>query len=180
LISSYPIGYIDAMNPVRTLRERAEITQAELARAGGTSQPAIAAYEAGRKSPTVGTVQRLARAVGLHAAVEYYPPLTREDRRSLHLHRAIANHLAADPVRVLALARRCLSGMVARAGTASQLLREWEVALDRPLPALLAVLSDPDPWARELRHVTPFAGVLSAAERANVYRTFARHAGHAE
>jgi hypothetical protein len=38
---------------------------------------------------------------------------------------------------------------------------------------LLPLLTDPDPWARELRHVTPFAGVLSAAERAEVYRAFA-------
>jgi transcriptional regulator with XRE-family HTH domain len=168
------------MNPVRTLRERADLTQAELAQAGGTSQPTIAAYEAGRKSPTVGTVQRLAKAVGLHATVEYYPPLTREERRSLHLHRAIANRLVANPEGVLAQARRCLKRMVARAGTAGQLLREWELVLDRPLPALLAVLRDPDPWARELRHVTPFAGVLSAAERAEVYRAFARDEGDAE
>lgn len=167
------------MNPVRALRERAEVTQAALARAGGTSQPAIAAYEAGRKSPTVSTVQRLASAVGLHAALEYYPALTREERRSLQLHRAIANRLVADPDRVLAQARRCLTLMVARAGASSQLLREWEVVLDRPLSALLALLTDPDPWARELRHVTPFAGVLSAPERADVYRAFARDAGRA-
>ncbi len=165
------------MNPIRELREKAKITQAALARAGGTSQPTVAAYEAGRKSPTVGTVQRLARAVGLHAAMEYYPPLTREERRSLHLHRAIANRLTLDPEPVLAQARRCLTGMVVRAGASSQLLREWEVVLDRPLPALLATMIAQDPWARELRHVTPFAGILSAAERADVYRAFAQDAG---
>jgi hypothetical protein len=52
------------------------------------------------------------------------------------------------------------------------LLREWDLILDRPLPALLAVLSDEGEWSRELRHVTPFAGVLGAAERAAVYRAF--------
>jgi hypothetical protein len=36
------------------------------------------------------------------------------------------------------------------------------------------MLADPTPHARELRHVTPFAGVLTARERAEVYRTFAR------
>lgn len=167
------------MNPVRALRAQAEVTQAVLAEAGGTSQSAIAAYEAGRKSPTVGTVQRLAKAVGLDAAMEYYPPLTREERRSLELHRAIASHLAATPERVLAQAQRCLTAMRARAGTNSQLLREWEVLLDRPVPALLALLTDHDPWARELRHVTPFAGVLTAAERAEVYRAFAHDEGRA-
>lgn len=39
--------------------------------------------------------------------------------------------------------------------------------------ALLAILTDPSPWARELRHMTPFAGILSARERADVLRQFA-------
>ena len=51
--------------------------------------------------------------------------------------------------------------------------------LDRPLPALLQVLLDPSPWARELRHTTPFAGVLSARERAEVLRAFTRSEGAA-
>jgi len=46
------------------------------------------------------------------------------------------------------------------------------VILQRPVTAMLEVLTDPAPWARELRHVTPFAGVLTAAERAAVYRRF--------
>lgn len=161
------------MDPVRTLRERAQLTQQSLARAGGTSQPTIAAYEAGRKSPRVDTLQRLARAVGLCATIEYTTPLTREDRRSLALHRAIARHLTDDPPAVIAQARRNLARMRERGAQATQLLREWEVILDRPVPALLAVLTDPGEWTRELRHVTPFAGVLSAAERAAVYRAFA-------
>ncbi len=55
----------------------------------------------------------------------------------------------------------------------SPFLREWEVLLRRPAEALLPVLTEPSPWSRELRHVTPFAGVLSASERATVFRTFA-------
>ena len=161
------------MNVIRTLRDIAKLTQDALAEAGGTSQPAIAAYEAGRKSPTMGTVQRLARAVGLDAAVAYHPRLTREDRRSLHLHHAIALRLRQQPDEVLAQARRTLQQMLSRHGADSVALREWRVLLDRPVEALVPLLTDPDPWARELRHVTPFAGVLSAAERADVYRAFA-------
>ena len=157
------------MNCIRTLRDKAALTQAALARAGGTSQPTIAAYEADRKSPTLGTVQRLAKAVGLEAVVAYYPPLTREERRSLELHRAIAARLRADPELVLAQARRNLGRMIGNADDPPQPLREWGVLLDRPLEVLLPLLTAPDPWARELRHVTPFAGVLSAAERAAVY-----------
>lgn len=162
------------MNPVLTLREMAGLTQDGLARAAGTSQPTIAAYEAGRKSPTMRTVQRFASVLGLQVAVQFYPPLTREERRSLFLHRAVARHLTEDPERILRQAGRALKQMHARVPGAAQLLREWDVLLDRPLEALLPVLSDPSPWARELRHVTPFAGILSAGERAEVYRTFAR------
>lgn len=119
------------------------------------------------------TVRRLARSVGFEVSLEFYPPLTREDRRSLFLHKAIARHLMEDPQGVVARARSTLALMRRKHPGASQLLREWDVLLDRPLPELLPVLEDPGPRARELRHVTPFAGVLSAAERAEVYRAFA-------
>lgn len=168
-----PWDILRHMNWIQTLRDRAALTQAGLARAGGTSQPTVAAYEAGRKSPTEHTVRRLARALGLEAVVSYHPPLTREERRSLALHRAIARRLRDDPAGVLAVARRNLVQMAARADGASQPLREWSVLLDRPVEALVPLLTDPEPWARELRHVTPFAGVLTAAERAEVYRAFA-------
>jgi hypothetical protein len=118
-------------------------------------------------------VQRLAKAAGLEAEVVYHRPLTREDRRSIQLHRAITARLTENPKRVLALARRNLARMRAHPGHATQLLREWDVLLDRPLPALLPLLTDPGEWARELRHVTPFSDVLSTAERSAVYRAFA-------
>ena len=161
------------MTPVRILREQVALTQAALARVAGTSQPTIAAYEAGAKRPTLSTLERLAAAVGLETVVEFMPPLTREDHRSLVLHRAIAVQLAREPERVLAQARRTLARMTAAAPTPAPLLREWGVLLDRPLAALLPVLTDARPWARELRHVTPFAGVLSAGERAEAYRAAA-------
>lgn len=56
---------------------------------------------------------------------------------------------------------------------AQDTLDEWGRVLNRPLATLLQVLEDPSPRARELRQVTPFAGVLSARERATVYRRFA-------
>jgi transcriptional regulator with XRE-family HTH domain len=161
------------MSEVRKLRERAGVTQAALARAAGTSQPTIAAYEVGQKSPTLETLRRLARSVGTEMVVEYYPAPTREERRSLALHRALADRLAAEPRVVLRRARATLARMRESQPGASPLLREWEVLLDRPLEALLPVLTDPSPWGRELRQVTPFAGVLTAAERARVYRAFA-------
>lgn len=77
-------------NPIHTLRRRAGLTQASLAEAGGTSQPTIAAYEAGDRVPNLRTADRLAKAAGLEMTIEFGPPLTREERRSLAFHEAIA------------------------------------------------------------------------------------------
>ena len=68
------IRLMDAAAIIRDARARACMTQAALARAAGTSQPALAAYEAGAKSPSVRTLDKIVRAAGftldavLHAA----------------------------------------------------------------------------------------------------------------
>ena len=162
------------MNPIRDLRECCGLTQQQLADAAGTSQSTVAAYEGGRKSPTWRTMERLAQSTGCHLEVCYLPPLTREDRRSLALHAAIVARLRDDPPAVLANARASLARMRALHPGARLLLNEWRLLLRRPLAALLPVMLDPAPWSRELRQVTPFTGILSARERAEVYRAFAR------
>ena len=161
------------MNEIRALRRTVGVTQAALANAAGTSQPTIAAYETGRKSPTLGTVRRLAESVGLAMSVQFHPPLTREDRRSIWLHRSIALRLEERPSWVLKRAQKTLKKMRQANPGARQLLDEWGVLLKRSIPELIPVLTDPGARARELRQVTPFAGVLSAKERATAYRAFA-------
>lgn len=173
----YLIGYISSMNAIRSLRETLGMTQTQLAALAGTSQSAIAAYENGAKSPTLRTLERIAATARCHVEVSYFPSLTREDRRSLALHGAIASQLRETPDAVLARARKSLARMRALHPGARPLLDEWRVLLRRPLDALIPVLSDPSPWACELRHVTPFTGVLSATERARVYREFAQSEG---
>jgi len=170
--------YLD-MTTIRDLRRSADLTQSELARAAGTSQPTVAAYESGTKSPTLRTVGRLAESVGLEVSLSYHPPMTREERRSLALHEAIAERLEADPDGVLERARATLARMKQVASSESQPIREWGILLDRPLAALVPVLTDPSEWARELRHVTPFAGILTATERAEIYRRFRDEDGDA-
>jgi hypothetical protein len=105
-------------------------------------------------------------------SVDFHPPLTREDRRSIWLHRAIADRLEERPDRVLGRARTTLKKMREANPGARQLLDEWGVLLKRSVPELVPMLTDPSPRARELRQVTPFAGVLSADERAFEYRAF--------
>ena len=160
------------MNFVKSLRRQAGVTQEALAQSAGTSQPTIAAYEAGKKSPTVDTLQRLAASVGLEPSMRFHPSMSREDRRSIALHRAIARRLVQDPDTVISKAKRNLATMRAGSAHDSPFLREWAVLLDRPVPDLVSLLEDPAPWARELRQVTPFAGVLSTAERTAMYRGF--------
>ncbi|MGH3260693.1 MAG: helix-turn-helix transcriptional regulator, partial [Trebonia sp.] len=46
------------------VRREAGLSQDELARRAGTSRPTLSAYENGRKSPTLETVQRLLREAG--------------------------------------------------------------------------------------------------------------------
>ena len=162
------------MNTVRELRRRAGLTQVELAHAAGTSQPAIAAYESGRKSPSLRTLSRMARAVGLEAVVVFPPAMTREDRRSLALHRAIADHLTAHPAKTLDQAQRNLTGMRTRNPHAADLFSEWDDILTRPVEAIVTAMLDPSQRARDLRKVTPFAGVLEPRERTRVYLEFAR------
>lgn len=159
-------------NPIRRLRDRACLTQAALADVGGTSQPTIAAYETGVKVPNLTTAERLAEAAGLELAIEFLPPLTREDRRSLALHRAIASRLREDPRATLALARRNLRRMIRLHPQASTTLHQWNALLTLPVDHLVDLLVDPRPFARELRHVTPFAGALGPGARARVYREF--------
>ena len=160
------------MNEIRLLRRRTGISQRRLAQLAGTSQPTIAAYETGKKTPSLRTLRRLARAVDLEARTLFVPPTTREDRRSLALHEAIAERLLKAPRAVVGRARRTLALTRKRNPGARALLEEWDVFLRLPPSDLVEVLRDPRPRARELRQVTPFAGILSAAERTGVYRAF--------
>ena len=176
-ILKYIQSNIYSVMGVKDLRERAGVTQAELARRAGTSQPTVAAYEAGRKSPTLRTLTRLAHSVGLEPAVSYVPRMTREDRRSLAFHELIAERLLEDPQSVLERARRTLRRMESAHPHAAPLLSEWDYLLQAPLPTLIGVMRDKSEHARALRHVTPFAGILTAPERAQVIRESNRDEG---
>jgi transcriptional regulator with XRE-family HTH domain len=61
---------MDADTTLRTVRHRARLTLRGLAAQAGTSHSTLAAYEAGRKVPTVETLDRIVRAAGYTLAVE--------------------------------------------------------------------------------------------------------------
>jgi hypothetical protein len=123
------------------------------------------------------------RAAGLRAATRWQPaaaaPLTPGllkhriiEARSLAMHCLIARKIAADPA-LLDAARRNLAAWQARYGDSPpRALEEWRAILERPWPDIAALITDPGESATRLRQSSPFAGVLTAAERKRVYEAF--------
>jgi hypothetical protein len=88
------------------------------------------------------------------------------DRRSLALHEAVAVKLEAHP-ELLDIARANLGRWLAVSTPPA--LTEWRDLLERaPLSDLLALLRAPGERATRLRQSSPFAGVLSPAERRSI------------
>lgn len=89
------------------------------------------------------------------------------NRRSYVFGLLVAAKLAADPDVVLAKARRNLRRLrkVHSDGSADALLDRWEELLSGPVEQIIAVLTSPAQSSIELRHASPFGGVLTNAER---------------
>jgi HTH-type transcriptional regulator/antitoxin HipB len=67
---------------VRGLREANGISQAELGRRIGSTQPAIARLEAGRVSPTLETLDRVAAALGVELVVGFEDAQSQQHARA--------------------------------------------------------------------------------------------------
>lgn len=61
---------MEAATLIRAVRRRQGLTQADLARRAGTSQPVISAYENGRRDPTVQMLRKLVEAGGERLRVD--------------------------------------------------------------------------------------------------------------
>lgn len=122
----------------------------------------------------VGSHRRVPRAV-----VERMlrPALTREQEKSLWLHRALLGPLMRDPREVLQVARENLArGLLQHRadGMAVQYLEQWRSILDDGVDAVITTLTSADARSIELRQNSPFAGVLSDEARRDVLRSFRR------
>lgn len=58
---------------LRTARDKADMTQTQLAEAAGVFKQAVSAYETGRKKPTLPTLQRLIAAAGYEMRIRLEP-----------------------------------------------------------------------------------------------------------
>jgi excisionase family DNA binding protein len=104
--------------------------------------------------------------------------LTRDQERSLWLHRAVLAELVADPEGVLARVRGNLHRLRAQhpdRGMTGRWLGLWQEVLDSGVDAVADVLTSQGPAALELRQNSPFAGVVSEEVRSRVLASFVRH-----
>ncbi len=168
----------DVPTLLRQARRHAGLSQRELARRAQTSSAAVSQYESGRKAPRIDTLERLLEVCGLRLELRAVPLTSNRDRaaaRSLALHRAGARRLDDDPDAVLVAARRNLTTMRAihADGSADRWLDAWAALLDGPVIEVARVLTEESESAHELRQNTPFAGILSASERWDIYREHA-------
>jgi hypothetical protein len=91
------------------------------------------------------------------------------DRRSLLLHRRVAEHLARDP-KIRDRARERVHEWRQTGEVAAEYANKWANLLDRSIPEIVSMLQAQDDEAKSLRQVSPFAGVLSARERWELLR----------
>ena len=88
---------------LKEVRRRHGLTQAELARRAGTSQPVISAYERGLRDPTYETLRRLVEAAGERLrldAVLVTPDLPPPSEPAEHARRLVDVLSLADAVPV--------------------------------------------------------------------------------
>ena len=153
---------------------------AELSRRGPGRPPTGKALTAAERMQRY-RVRR--RKAGLRATTRWEPalsaPLTTGllkhriiEARSLAMHCLIASKIAADPS-LLDVARTNLAAWRRRYGdTPPRALEEWREILDRTWQAIAALITDPGEAAGRLRQSSPFAGLLTQAERQRVYEAF--------
>jgi hypothetical protein len=95
----------------------------------------------------------------------------RIDERSLALHRLIAEKLRANPA-LLDDARANLRRAQETEGRPSLTLAEWAHILSGDAAQVAEFLENPSERARRLRQSSPFAGILSEAERTAIYESY--------
>jgi transcriptional regulator with XRE-family HTH domain len=81
---------------IRDARQAAGITQLEMAERAGTAQPAVAAYESGARTPSLGTLQRLLGACEYDVELLAHPRMRRGAASLAELGQTIKEDLGRD------------------------------------------------------------------------------------
>jgi hypothetical protein len=106
-----------------------------------------------------------------------YSDHSRVDERSLAMHQLIAKKVQADPA-LLGKAWDNLRRWQQIEGSPKLALAEWQQILSAPLEQLTALLSERSERATWLRQSSPFAGILTAAERQAIYESYSTRTYH--
>jgi hypothetical protein len=106
-----------------------------------------------------------------------YSDHSRLDERSLAMHRLIAAKVEANPA-LLDQARENLRRWQELEGCPKLALAEWEQILGGPLGRVTEFLTDRSERAARLRQSSPFAGLLTEAEREAIYESYSARTYH--
>lgn len=123
----------------------------------------------------IGTHRRIDRA-SLERFIR--PRLTRNQAKSLWLHRAVLGELMIDPDAVLRTARDNIDRWKKTHrpdGVSVGYLDQWSAVIDGGVDQVASVLTGTDERSCELRQNSPFASSLSDRKRQQVLRAFQRH-----
>jgi excisionase family DNA binding protein len=117
--------------------------------------------------------QRRIRRSDVEALIQ--PGMSREQLQGLWLHRAVAGRLVQDPGAIMAAAAINLRRLrrLHPEGRGWEWLDRWDAVLDQGVEAVLDALTSSAEYAVELRAASPFAGILTEAERRRVLAAFA-------
>jgi hypothetical protein len=91
------------------------------------------------------------------------------EERSLALHEEVARRLREDPA-LLGMARSRVEDWLRQGSVHSEYARAWREILRRPVEEIGVLLTDRSERARALRQVSPFAGVVPARRRWEIWR----------
>lgn len=104
--------------------------------------------------------------------------LTRDQEKSLWLHRALLGRLVAEPEEVMGVAKSNAQRILqeqSRVNMTSRWLREWLSVLDGGVDETAEILTSRSSRAVELRQNSPFAGALPQETRERVLAAFVKH-----
>ncbi len=91
------------------------------------------------------------------------------EERSLAYHRRVADILARDST-LLDETRARVRGWLEGGPVPEVLARKWVRVLERPVAEVVEAIVEDSEAARELRQVSPFAGLIKARERWRIWR----------
>jgi excisionase family DNA binding protein len=125
-----------------------------------------------------GTHRRVRRAdvlaLAARSAADRGGPMTRDQIRSLWLHRVAAGRVARAPERSLSQARRRLRVLLSGEPAGRHWLEDWAVLLLDGPEAVMRTMVSTDPRARELRQNSPWLSLLTDPERTATIQAFER------